>query len=125
MRENRKSYPSDITDTQWDAIEHLFEDMRNRKWDKRELLNAVFYKVDSGCKWRSLPHDLPPWKTVYSFFRRAVESGLWDEILECLVGMARQIEGREVEPAYAIIDSQSVKTVGASQGRGVDGGKKN
>ncbi len=78
-----------------------------------------------GATPRNLPHDFPPWKTVYSFFRRANISGLWDEILEFLVEITRQVEGKQPEPAYAIIDSQSVKTVSASEQRGIDGGKKN
>lgn len=125
MKNNRKSYPSDLTDNQWDAISHLFVNMRNRDWDKRELVDAVLYKVDNGCKWRSLPHDFPPWGTVYSFFNRAKKSGLWDNILQFLVEITRQVEERSPDPTFAIIDSQSVKTIGPSDERGVDGGKKN
>ncbi len=102
-----------------------FDGMRNRYWPKRELVNAVLYKIDNGCKWRNLPHDFPPWKTVYSFFTRAKNSGLWDEILQFLVEIARQVEGKEPEPTYGIIDSQSVKTMSRNEDRGIDGGKKN
>ena len=88
------------------------------------MTNAVLYLVDSGCKWRQLPHDFPPYSTVHSFYRRAKLSGLWDEMLEPLVKKTRTNAGRKESPSYAIIDSQSVKTVAASEERGIDGGKK-
>ena len=88
------------------------------------MTDAVLYLVDSGCKWRQLPHDYPPYSTVYSFYRRAKISGLWDKILEHLVKKTRTNAGRGENPSYAIIDSQSVKTVAASEERGLDGGKK-
>ena len=125
MEINRSPYSTDLTDYQWEVIEPLFQGMRNRLWPKRELLNAILYKIDNGCKWRNLPHDFPPWQTVYSFFRRAKESGLWDELLKYMVEITRQIENKSSEPTYAIIDSQSVKTVSSNEERGIDGGKKN
>jgi len=121
---NRKSYPSDLTDEQWAEIEPLYSGMRNCTWSKRELTNAVLHLVDSGCKWRQLPHDFPPYSTVHSFYRRARISGLWDKILEHLVKRTRKNAGRKETPSYATIDSQSVKTVAASKERGIDGGKK-
>ena len=81
----RESYPSDLTDEQWEEIAPLYTGMRNCTWSKRELTDAVLYLVDSGCKWRQLPHDFPPYSTVHSFYRRARISGLWDKILEHLV----------------------------------------
>jgi len=72
----------------------------------------------------TMPHDFPPYSTVHSFYRRARISGLWDKILEHLVKMTRINTGRKEDPSYAIIDSQSVKTVAASEERGIDGGKK-
>ena len=119
----RKPYPSDLTDEQWEEIKPLFWNSRTYKWSKRELTNAVLYIVDSGCKWRQLPHDFPPYSTVYSFYRRAEISGLWDEILEHLVKKTRTDAGRNENPSYAIIDSQSVKTTAACEERGFDGGK--
>lgn len=121
----RQAYDSDLTDDQWEAIAPLFGHLRNFKWPKRELVNAVLYVLVNGIKWRNLPHDFPPWKTVYSFYSRAEKSGLWDEILQFLVEITRQIEDRNAHPSYAIIDSQSVKTISASKERGIDGGKKN
>ena len=120
----RESYPSDLTDEQWEEIAPLYTGMRSCTWSKRELTDAVLYLVDSGCKWRQLPHDFPPYSTVHSFYRRARISGLWDKILEHLVKKTRTNAGREESPSYAIIDSQSVKTVAASEERGIDGGKK-
>ena len=120
----RKSYQTDLTDKQWEEIEPLFVGMRVYKYSKRELLNAVLYVVDSGCKWRQLPHDFPAWQTVYSFFRRAKDNRLWDKILEHMVKITRVKAGRSPLPSYGIIDSQSVKTTYASEQRDIDGGKK-
>ena len=85
VRAGRKLYPTDLTDSQWEEIEPLYSGMRNRKWSKRELTNAVLYIVKTGCQWRQLPHDFPPYQTVYSFFSRGAKSGLWEKILAHLV----------------------------------------
>ncbi len=127
MKEYRKreqSYPSDLTDAQWVEIAPLFSGLREYTWPKRELMDAVLYFVKTGCQWRHLPHDFPPYSTVHSFYRRARISGLWDKILQHLVIKTREDAGRKPAPSYAIIASQSVKTVGASEERGIDGGKK-
>ena len=121
---SRPIYPTDLSDEQWKVIEPLYRGMRTYKWDKRELTNAMLYLVDSGCKWRQLPHDFPPYSTVHSFYRRARLSGLWDRILGELVKITRTNAGRNADPSYGLIDSQSVKTVAASEDRGIDGGKK-
>ena len=122
--ETAVTYHTDLTDAQWQLIEPLFANTRTYKWSKRELTNAVLYLVDSGCKWRQLPHDFPPYSTVHSFYRRARITGLWNAILQHLVKTTRKNNGRKEEPSYGIIDSQSVKTVAASEQRGFDGGKK-
>ena len=122
--DKRKAYPTDLTDSQWAVIAPLFKGMREYKYSKRELLNAVLYVVDNGCKWRALPHEFPAWQTVYSFFRRAKETGLWDKILQHLVKVTRRRAGRNPNPTYAIIDSQSVDTAYKSEQVGYDGGKK-
>ena len=121
---NRKSYPSDLTESQWKEIEPLYTGMRKYKWSKRELTNAVLYLVDTGCKWRQLPHDFPPYSTVHSFYRRARISGLWDRILKHVVKRTRINSEHTENPSYAIIDSQSVKTALSGEKRGIDGGKK-
>ena len=120
----REKYDTDLTDEQWEIIEPLFVGMRKRKWEKRELVNAVLYLVKTGCQWRNLPHDFPPAFTVHSFYRRARLNGLWDRILQHLVKITRENAGRNSEPSYAIIDSQSVKTSSSNEQRGYDGGKK-
>lgn len=125
MQNERKAYPTDLTDVQWEAIQPLLKNLRVYKWSKRELINAVLYLIKTGCQWRLLPHDFPPHFTVHSFYRRARLSGLWDRILNSLVELSRKNAGRNPEPSYAIVDSQSVKTTSASQERGIDGGKKN
>jgi putative transposase len=118
------NYPSDVTDAQWDEIEEFFPQGPNSEYHKRSLVNAVFYLVDNGCKWRALPHDFPPWQTVWSFYRRAKINGTWSAAQNALVELTRVKSGKDPSPTYALIDSQSVKTVYASEERGIDGGKK-
>ena len=118
------NYPSDTTESQWETIEHLFPSGNKSTHHKRSLVDAVFYVEKTGCQWRQLPHDYPPYSTVWSFFRRARESGLWENLNDALVKMAREKEGRNAMPTYGLIDSQSTKTVAASEERGIDGGKK-
>ena len=120
----REKYSTDLTDEQWAIIAPLFKGMRKRKWSKRDLVDAVLYLVDNGCKWRNLSHDFPPYSTVHSFYRRARQSGLWDKILQHLVEVTRTRVGKNPNPTYAIIDSQSVDTAYKSEQIGFDGGKK-
>ena len=117
-------YTSDLTDSQWEKIKPLLGRTRNRKYEKRELVNAVLYVVKTGCQWRNLPKDFPEWNAVYHFYSRARDKGVWDAILRFLVSEVRTKAGRNPTPTYGIIDSQSVKTVTASDERGIDGGKK-
>ena len=125
IENKRKAYDTDLTDEQWKLIEPLMWKSGNKsKWEKRELINAVLYLVDSGCKWRQLPHDFPPYTTVLNFYRKAVREGLWDKILKMLVQKTREANRKRDNPTYALIDSQSVKTLYNSEKRGFDGGKK-
>jgi transposase len=76
----------------------------------REVINGILYVVRSGCAWRLLPHDLPPWSTVYDYLRKFRKTGLWQRIHDALRDRVRRQEGRQESPSAAIIDSQSVKT---------------
>ena len=118
-------YTSDMTDSQWEIIKTILKKEKYRNIEnKREQINAVFYVVKTGCQWRNLPKDFPNWKTVYSFYRRACLNGVWIKIQKELVKKTRILSGKNENPTYALIDSQSVKTVSGNENRGYDGGKK-
>ncbi len=122
------NYPSNMNDKEWDLIKHHFTYGKygNRSlYEKKDLVNAIFYVVKSGCQWRMLPHDFPPWKSVYSFYKRAKDKGIWEKMMNDLVQKSRLKMGRSLNPSYSLIDSQSVKTTDAAEFRGIDGGKKN
>jgi putative transposase len=111
---SRASYPSDLTDAEWDRLAPLIPPARPggrpRSVDMREVLNALFYVARTGCHWRALPHDLPNWTTVYYYHRRYLADGTWERINDTLRRALRIRAGRDPEPSAAIIDSQSVKT---------------
>lgn len=119
------SYPSDLKDAEWEVIKDFFKCGNQAIHEKRILVNAVLYLTKTGCQWRQLPNNFPHWSTVHSFFRRARLKGVWETILKELVKKDRERMGRNSEPSFAIVDSQSTKTTGASEERGIDGGKKN
>ena len=114
----RKPYPTDLSDAEWTRLRSylpsLKAESRLRTHSLRDVLDAIFYIVRSGCAWRLLPHDFPPWSTVYYHFRRFRLSGLWSLILKVVRADERKRVGKDPEPIAAIIDSQSVKTVGES-----------
>jgi len=112
-------YPSDLTDPQWETlIEHcpfLIEPNprggRPRRHAVRLVLDAVLYVDKTGCQWRQLPHEYPPWKTVYTTFRRWRLNGTWNRVHAVLREAVRRRAGKLVQPSVAIVDSQSAKTV--------------
>jgi putative transposase len=123
------SYPSDLTDEQWELIRPCLEYENGygnrRKHPIRQVLNGIFYVNKTGCQWRMLPNEFPPWQTVYIYFSRLCERGKWEEILDALNQKSRQKKGRNDSPTLAIVDAQSVKTTAHGDRRGYDGGKKN
>jgi putative transposase len=109
----RRTYPSDLNDKEWERIAPLLPSAktgRPAKHSQREKLNAILYVTRSGCTWRMLPHDLPPWQTVYAFFRKLTLLGLWEKVLDHLRAEVRAALGRDEQPSLLIMDSQSVKT---------------
>ena len=113
-RSRRRPYPSDLTELQWSAIAEMIPDAtpggRPRKAPKREIVEAILYLLRAGCAWRLLPHDFPPWQTVYHYFRRWQREGVWARVHHALVLADRERKGREASPSAAILDSQTVRT---------------
>ena len=107
-------YPSDLSDEQWAELKIYIPagkpGGRPRSADMREIVNALLYVLRSGCAWRMLPHDLPKWQTVYTYFRAWQENGVWQRMLDGLREDTRIAQGRNPQPSAVIIDSQSVKT---------------
>jgi putative transposase len=120
-------YGTDLTDDQFALIEP-FLPRRKRTGrppaDLREVVNAILYLVRSGCQWRLLPHDFPPWSTVHTWYRRWRRDGTWDRINEALRQQARTRAGRDPSPRSSAADSQSVKTTPPGGAHGFDNGKK-
>lgn len=122
-------YPSDLSDAQWAILEPLFVDLPKKRGRKRwreirDIIDGIMYVEKTGCQWRQLPLDFPPWKTVYNNFRKWKLDGTWTTVLVLLNEKVRVNEGRLPHPSYGLLDSQSVKSSSPGDARGYDGHKR-
>src|SRR4029450_836506 len=123
----RRPCDTDLTDPEWEHLKRLVPVVkpggRPPKHKRREILNGIFYAVRSGSAWKLLPHDLPPWRTIYHYFWLWRRDGTWQKIHARIRASVRQPAGRHPEPSGAVIDSQSVRTSEQGGMRGYDAGK--
>ena len=110
----RRRYDSDLQDDEWALIAPYIPGPkpggRPRDVDIRAVVDAIFYLLKTGCQWRALPHDYPPWGTVNWYWNQWRDSGLWRELNDVLRRDLRSAAGRHDEPSAAVIDSQSLKS---------------
>ena len=119
------NYPTNVSNSQWQIISKSLDVERNRKYNLREIVNAILYLVKTGCQWRMLPGDFPKWTIVYYYFSVWKNNGVLEQIHESLVEKIRKQHNKNEEPTVGIIDAQSVKsTLVSSEDKGFDAGKK-
>ncbi len=106
-RASKVVYSSDLSDAQWILVAPVLRRACGRcgRVPRREVLNAIFYVLRTGCQWRHLPQSYPKWKTVYSCFWRWSRNGVWDQVLDCLRVQVRADQGREPLPTAAVVDT--------------------
>ncbi len=123
----KKTYPSDLTDNQWDHIKEFFpvpqRTGRPRKNEVRRVINAILYLTKTGVPWRYLPQEYPPWRSVYGDFSQWRTDGRWQRRHDALRTQVRTKNGRHKHATAGCIDSQSIKTTAVAGLRGFDGGK--
>lgn len=122
------SYPSDLSLSEWKSIVHLLPKQKTGKpkqYHPRQILNAILYVLKTGCPWRSLPNDLPPWKTVYFHFSKWRDGGVLHAIQEHLLKKYRKKISKSPFPSLIAIDSACIKSSSLPSERGFDGHKKN
>ena len=121
MNATRQSYPSDVSDAEWEFLVPYLtlmrEDAPQRQHALRDLFNAVRYVVKTGCQWRFLPHDLPPWTAVYQQARRWLQAGVFEEIAHDLRMIVRLVAEREAQPTATIFDGRTLQSTPESGGR--------
>ena len=129
MSTPRKTYPGDVSDAEWEFLlpylTLMKEDAPQREYPLRDLFNAMRYVVRTGCQWRFLPHDLPPWTAVYQQARRWLQAGVFEAITHDLRAIVRSLDSRGPEPTAVILDGRTLQSTPESGGRaGYDGAKK-